>query len=331
MTLVAGRISSLSQFSRWFSRRVLRRRPWGSGSTVSHELLLADKIRCDAYREAIRRTVKPGDVVVDLGAGTGLLSYFAVQAGARHVYAIELSGIAHAAAELIEVNGLRDRITLIRKSSKRVRLPQRCDVLVTETLSSFCFDQENIVEIVADARERFLKPEGQIIPQSADTFLLPFSSDAFGVGRFSANGPEEKRGFYGLDYSPFIRRLLDNCPLVSASGEPLLALSQPALAHHIDFNKDVRNPAKTFVPFRITQNGRLDGFLGWFEARLCNSVTLSNSPYLPLTHWKQVYFPVLDQPRYSAGQTLLLYLDPNFVAGVGEWSYGVQLAMPSNA
>jgi type I protein arginine methyltransferase len=270
--------------------------------------------------------VKPGDVVVDLGAGTGLLSFFAVQAGARHVCAIEISGIAHAAAELIEVNGLRDRITLIRKGSKRVRLPQRCDVLVTETLSSFCFDQENIVELVADARERFLKPGGHIIPQSADMFLLPFSSDAFGVGRLSANGPEEKRGFYGLDYSPFIKRLLNNCPLVGASGEPLLALSQPALAYRIDFNKAVRSPAKTFVPFRITENGRLDGFLGWFEARLCDSVTLSNSPYLPLTHWKQVYLPVLHQPRYLAGQTLLFYLDPNFVGGEAEWSYAVQLA-----
>jgi len=57
----------------------------------------------------------------DLGAGTGLLSFFAAQAGARHVYAIEMSGIAEVAAELIEANGFRDRITLIRKTSKKVR------------------------------------------------------------------------------------------------------------------------------------------------------------------------------------------------------------------
>jgi len=121
MTLASSGIASLRQFRRWFRRRVLRR-PWmkdSFGSPYLHERMLLDKIRCDAYREAIQGTVKPGDVVVDLGAGTGLLSFFAAQAGARHVYAIEMSGIAEVAAELIEANGFRDRITLIRKPQKK--------------------------------------------------------------------------------------------------------------------------------------------------------------------------------------------------------------------
>jgi type I protein arginine methyltransferase len=105
-----------------------------------------------------------------------------------------MSKIADATAELIEANGFRDHITLIRKNSKKVRLPERCDVLVTETLSAFCFDTENTIEFVADARERFLKPGARIIPESAETFLLPFSSEAFGAGRLPAR-------FYDLDYS----------------------------------------------------------------------------------------------------------------------------------
>jgi predicted RNA methylase len=157
MTFAERGVAAAQKLQHWFNRRVLRE-PWmieEFASPILQESLLLDKARCDAYREAIHRTVKPGDTVADLGAGTGLLSFFALQAGARHVYAIEMSRIADAAAELIEANGFQDRITLIRKNSKRVRLQERCDVLVTETLSAFCFDTENVIEFVADARERF--------------------------------------------------------------------------------------------------------------------------------------------------------------------------------
>ncbi len=316
---------SLRKLRRWFRRSFLKQ-PWmmeDFASPFLQETLLLDKARCEAYREAIHRTVKPGDLIVDLGAGTGLLSFFALQAGARHVYAIEMSDIADATAELIAANGFQGRITLIRKNSKSVRLPERCDVLVSETLSAFCFDTENIIDFIADARERFLKPGARIIPESADTFLTPFSSDAFGAGRLPPR-------YYDLDFNPFRKRLFKSYGMVQASGQPFLALSQPSLVYHIDFQKDTANPGKTFSPFRITAAGRLDGFLGWFEARLCEGVTLSNSPYLPLTHWWQFYLPVQEQPHYRAGQTILLNLDPNIIAGEARWKYSVQLAQSNS-
>ena len=315
-------MKKLRKLRRWFKRRVLMR-SWmldEFGNPLIQETMLHDKIRCDAYREAIQRTVKPGDVVVDLGAGTGLLSFFAMQAGARHVYAIEMSGIAYMAAELIDANGFRDRITQIRKNSKKARLPERCDVLITETLSTFCFDTENTIQFVADARARFLKPGGHIIPESVDTYLMPFSSEVFGPGMLAPR-------FYDLDYRPFAKKLREEFRLVRASGKPLLALSPPALCYQIDFRKETQNPGKTFVPFRIAADGRLDGFLGWFEARLCEGVTLSNSPYLPLTHWWQLFLPVAEQQQYRAGEMLLLCLDPNIVAGEARWKYAVQPAI----
>jgi protein arginine N-methyltransferase 1 len=235
-----------------------------------------------------------------------------------------MSRIADAAAELIEANGFQDRITLIRKNSKQVRLPERCDVLVTETLSAFCFDAENIIEFVADARTRLLKQGARIIPESADTFLQPFFSDAFGAGRLPPH-------HYDLDFKPFRKQLFKSYGIVRASGQPFVALSQPAPCYQIDFRKDTQNPGKTFAPFRIIAEGRLDGFLGWFEARLCEGVTLSNSPYLPLTHWWQLYLPILEQPHYRAGQTILLYLDPNIVAGEARWKYSVQPASPETS
>lgn len=279
--------------------------------------LLLDKVRCNTFREAIQRTVRPGDVVVDLGAGTGLLSFFALEAGARHVYAIELSRISEIASELIEANGFQERITLVPELSTKVRLPELCDVLVSETLSTFCFETENNIEYMADARRRFLKPDARIIPESAETFLLPFSSDTFGLGSF----PEP---FYGMKFNAFRERLFAEPFLVRASGEAFVELSAPMPIYQIDFRSASAVPGKAFAPFRIDRDGRLDGFLGWFEATLCPSVTITNSPYLPLTNWWQLYFPTLEQRIVRSGQSIVLEVEPKMMAGEIDWSYVVR-------
>ncbi len=286
---------------------------------ILQESLLLDKARCDAYREAIHRTVKPGDVVVDLGAGTGLLSFFALQAGARHVYAIEMSRIADVAAELIEANGFqRPHHADSQKFRKgapagTLRRPGHRDA------------QRFLLRRGKHYRARGRRPRALLEARPAHyTGIRGHISDAVLFGGLRRGPPPTP--YYDLDFKPFSERLFKTCGLVRASGQPFVSLSQPAPFYHIDFRKDTRNPGKTFAPFRITAEGRLDGFLGWFEAHLCEGVTLSNSPYLPLTHWWQLYLPVLEQPHYHAGQTILLYLDPSIVAGEAAWNYAVQPA-----
>ena len=103
-------------------------------SILNHITLLGDKARVGAFRAAIEATVRPGDVVVDVGSGTGVLAFFAARAGARRVYAIEETDLIDVAQALARENCLDDRIVFIRGNSLGVALPERAHVLVTETL-----------------------------------------------------------------------------------------------------------------------------------------------------------------------------------------------------
>jgi predicted RNA methylase len=96
--------------------------------------MMSDDVRMQAFHTAIKRLIKPGDVVIDLGAGTGILSIWALQAGAKKVYAIEQTGAIELAREIAHVNGYADRIEFIQDNSMNVSLPQRADAIISETL-----------------------------------------------------------------------------------------------------------------------------------------------------------------------------------------------------
>lgn len=317
-------LRKIRHLKRWLALSVFKQAAMAEGfadPTVQEKMLL-DGARCEAYREALARTVRPGDVVVDLGAGTGLLSFFAAQAGARRVYAIEMGRIADLAARLIEANDLRDRITLIRANSRKVRLPERCDLLVTETLSVCGFDNEGVIDYIADARRRMLKSEARIIPESFDTLFMPIQSEEFGVGRIPAR-------LYGLDYTPFRSERYKKPLIVEASGKQMVELAEPARRWIVDLRRETKAPGPTTFDFVTLREGRLDGFLGWFEATMCPGLSLSNSPRLPLTNWSQLYFPILDQPWVSPGQQLRLEVNPHVVAGEAQWEYRISFPTSS--
>ena len=90
-----------------------------------HRTMICDRVRTEAFRRAIDATVRPGDVVLDVGAGSGILSMFAAQAGASRVYAVERTTVAVMAQELIAANGFADVIRVIQGDMMDIELPEQ--------------------------------------------------------------------------------------------------------------------------------------------------------------------------------------------------------------
>ena len=237
-----------------------------------HRELLADEVRTNAFRDAIRAAVKPGDVVVDL-------AFFACEAGARKVYAIEQQHTADAAALLAKHLGLADRIEVIHERSMNVELPERGDVLVTETIGSFGLE-ERIISNIIDARARLLKANATIIPNRLTLSIVPVELPALHqqhVGWWS-----EKR--FGFDLSPM--RVFASNVIYTAEIETSAHLASPAEIIDVDFTSlDVNGRAT----FEATRDGTMHGFAGWFRMlNLTNAIPRA-------TCWNQVFLP-LDEP-----------------------------------
>jgi len=134
--------------------------------------MLGDVERVDGFRRAIEAVVRPGDVVVDLGAGTGILSQLAARAGARHVYAIESDAIGEAAEALVASSPYRHAITVIRGRIEDVELPERANVAIGELLGNYLLD-EDIEGLLASARARLLEPGAREIPSAFELAAIP--------------------------------------------------------------------------------------------------------------------------------------------------------------
>ena len=143
-----------------------------------HHSMLADKVRTQTFQRAIAQQVRPGDVVMDIGCGSGILSYFACMAGAKRVYAIEKGPMFELAKMLCQQNGFSDKVVFINEWSTKVTLPEPADVLLTETIGNIGFD-EGIIGWILDAKKRNLKPDARIVPHTLTLCAVPIQTKKY--------------------------------------------------------------------------------------------------------------------------------------------------------
>ena len=266
-----------------------------------HRLLVGDQARTRSFERAIRATVKEGDVVLDAGAGSGILSLFAAQAGASRVYAVERApGAAALARRLIADNGFSDVVQVLPIDMEFLQIPEQVDVIVSEWLGVYGVD-ENMLAPVLLARDRCLKKGGVMIPSAVTAFLAPVQHPA------AERSIQFLDHAYGLDLSglaPFSMHQVVWVPQpVSASAlrakpAPLWVTdcaTMPASEAHAPYAAE--------LSFELTEPG-VNGFVAWFEAQLTATDTLSNGPGQPATHWGQFLFPIANARDFAAGDRL---------------------------
>jgi SAM-dependent methyltransferase len=267
----------LDDYTRWY------------GDASVHRVFVSDAARTDLYREAIRELVRPGDVVIDVGTGTGLLAMFAAEAGASVVHAIEPSPIADQAERILADNGFSDRVVLHRADAFGLELEVKADVIIADWIGQFVF-MERIFRAVAKQRDRCLMPDGRMFPESVELRVAPLCDPAW-----RAAGPEfwgtRPYGFEFGSLLPLEYSTLSSTQRAVAS-ETLLA--PPETLHTFTARaldpKDLRELVTAEVEFTIERDGTLDGFCGFFRAQLSPSVSLDTGPGSPETFYQQQHF-----------------------------------------
>lgn len=255
-----------------------------------HESMLRDSIRCDAFRKAIAEAVTPGCAVLDVGAGTGILSLFAAQAGAGVVYAVERTGIAELAQQIVAENGFSNRIRVLRDDIEAIELPGKVDVIVSEWLGGYGLD-ENLLPIVVLARDRWLKPGGRLIPQTVTSLVAPAYDTLLQQDiDFWRSEP------YGLDLDGIGRvraRQSDGARHDLKQGH---ILCTPQAMWDVDSRicsfEDANRPFEALLEFTAERDGQFNTLAAWFDAKLGENVGLCNGPGEPGTHWGRSIFPV---------------------------------------
>ena len=283
----------------------------GYGSPRVHIAMLDDHARTAAWIRGIHEVVKADDVVVDIGTGTGVLAVAAVRAGAAKVYAIEASSIADGAAEVFQANGVADRITVLRGWSTEVTLPSRADVLVTELIGDEPLDEE-VLEVLRDAKARLLKPGARVIPSHLRIFgvAASFLPRVRGRLQFLPETLARWRGRYAIDFSPLRAVVRDPAESIffDSEDEHWSMVGEPVLLTDVDLAAADEIVVDASAEIVAKGPGRVDGVVVFFEAVLSPSSSLTTDPRhaSPENHWLRPGWMLEEPMELEAGDRLMI-------------------------
>jgi SAM-dependent methyltransferase len=275
--------------------------------------MLADATRMGAYAEALRQTVRPDSVVMDLGCGPGVLALLASKLGARRVYAVEPESVIGVAREAAAANGFADRIEFFEALSSEITLPEPADIIVSDLRGVLPWFQQHLPSII-DARERLLARGGVLIPRR-DVLWAAVVEAPEQYGELVAPWQNQ----FELDLSAATRLVTNTWRKTRLGPEQLLTAA--VCWTTIDYY-EVNSPdiAATIV-WHAARKGTAHGIAVWFDSELWESVGFSNHPGAPPMIYGNGLFPFSKPVDVAEGDRIELRLAAKPVQGDYVWRW----------
>jgi len=265
------------------------------GYLSQQQNMMQDYIRTGTYQKAmIQNCVNFRDkVVLDVGAGSGILSFFAMQAGAKKVYAVEASTMAEHTKRLVSCSQYAGRIIVIPGKIEEITLPEKVDVIVSEPMGYMLFN-ERMLETYLHAK-KFLRQPGLMFPTVGDLHVAPFSDELLYMEQFTKANFWYQQSFHGVDLSPLRDAAVEEYfrqPVVDTFD--IRILMSKSVKHSVNFmtaNEEDLHRIEIPLQFTAHSSGTVHGLAFWFDIAFIGSIStvwLSTAPTEALTHWYQV-------------------------------------------
>eukprot|EP00245_Coleochaete_scutata_P011689 TRINITY_DN4388_c0_g1_i4.p1 TRINITY_DN4388_c0_g1~~TRINITY_DN4388_c0_g1_i4.p1 ORF type:complete len:307 (+),score=44.90 TRINITY_DN4388_c0_g1_i4:341-1261(+) len=266
--------------------------------------MLKDTVRTKTYQNAIYQNafLFRGKTVLDVGAGTGILSLFCAKAGAKHVYAIECSAIADSATEIVKANNFENVITVIKGKIEDLELPvAQVDVIISEWMGYFLL-YESMLDTVLFARDKWLAPGGIVLPDKASLYLTAIEDHDY---------KQEKIHFwdsvYGFDMSCVKRQAMLE-PLVDTVDADQI-VTRTCHVKSIDIGEMSKAETSFTAPFKLvaTRTDYVHALVAYFDVGFtkCHKpLSFSTGPTKRQTHWKQTVLYLEDVIAICEGEAI---------------------------